>query len=66
MVHTGQSGAHAVMEGVELPNEASTTHMSLGAIKGTPRHFLPAPKHLKCTLQLRDSMTMPSSDLREI
>jgi hypothetical protein len=38
----------------------------LGVIKGAPMCPLLVPKNLKCTLQLRDSMTMLFSDLREI
>jgi hypothetical protein len=51
---------------VELSNEATTVLRSLGAIKGTPRRLVVVPKHLKCTLQLRDSVTTPSSDLSAI
>jgi hypothetical protein len=37
----------------------------IAAIKGAPRRLVAEPYHLKCTLQLQDSATTPSSDLRE-
>jgi hypothetical protein len=47
---------------MELP----TAPRPLGAIKGTPRRHGTILKHLKSILQLRHSVTTPSSDLREI
>jgi hypothetical protein len=46
-VHTGQSHAHANKEAFGLPNEAPMATRSLGAIKGTSRCIVAAPKHLK-------------------
>jgi hypothetical protein len=46
--------------------EKPTAPWPLGDIKGSPRRLVAEPKHIKCTLQLRDSATTPSSDSKEI
>jgi hypothetical protein len=40
-------GAPVDREGVDLPNKAPMALRSLEAIKGTPRHLVVVPKHLK-------------------